>query len=93
MTFTVDETALRACVSALAATGARVVAGAAQAPPAVAVPRWASSGAAEGAAAAAQDTLLRLGADVHAAADRVSASAAAYRAADDRAVLRLRAVR
>ncbi len=93
MTFTVDETALRACVSALAATGARVAAGAAQAPPAVAVPRWAAAGAAEVAAGAARDALLRLGADVQAAADRVGASAAAYRAADDRAANRLRAVR
>jgi hypothetical protein len=93
MTFTVDETALRDCVSALAATGARVVAGAAQAPPAVAPPRWASSDAADAAAGAAQDAATRLGSQIRGAADLVTACAEEYGAADDRAARRLRSVR
>ncbi len=93
MTFTVDETALRDCVPALAATGAQVVAGATQAPPAVTVPRWSASGAAEAAGGAAQDALVRLGSAVRVTADLVTAAADDYRAADDRAVHRLRALR
>ncbi len=93
MTFTVDETALRDRVSELAATGARVAAGAAQAPPGVTVPRWASSGAADAAAAAAQDAAVRLGGRIRAAADLVAGAADGYRDADDRAAGRLRSVR
>ena len=93
MTFTIDETALRDCASGLAATGDRVAAGAAQAPPAVTVPRWSASGAAEVATGAAQQALARLGSSVTAAADLVVTSAAGYRAADDRAADRLRGVR
>jgi hypothetical protein len=93
MTFTVDETALLACASAVAATGARVVAGAAEAPPAVTVPRWSASGAADAATGAAQQALARLGSAVAAAADRMVASATDDRAADDRAAGRLRGAR
>ncbi len=93
MTFTVDQTALRDCVPDLAATGARVVAGAAQVPPAVTVPRWPASDAADAAAGAAQAALTRLGSAVRAAAELVTAAADDYRAADDRAADRLRGVR
>lgn len=93
MTFTIDETALRDCASALAGTGARVAAGATSVPSAAAVPRWAASHAAGAAAGAAQDALLRLGAGTQHAADLIGVTADDYRAADDRAAGRLRAVR
>ncbi len=93
MTFDVDETALRGLAPALALTGARVVAGAAQVPSEVTVPRWPASVAAAAAADAGRDALLRLGSGIVAAGDLVAVTADDYRAADDRAVLRLRAVR
>jgi hypothetical protein len=93
MTFTIDETALRDCASALAGTGARVAAGAAQPPPAVVVPRWAASDAVRRATEAAQDALTGLGGAVQAAGDLIGATAGDYRAADERAARRLRAVR
>lgn len=93
MTFTIDETALRDCAAHLTGTGARVATGAAQAPAAEIVPRWTASGAAETASGAAQDALVRLGSAVQGAADLMVAAAADYRAADDRAAGRLRAVR
>jgi hypothetical protein len=93
MTFTVDETALRACVSALAATGARVVAGAAQVPPPVTVPRWSAAEAAGAAADAGRDALVRLGSGIAVAGDLATATVDDYRAADDRAAHRLRSLR
>jgi hypothetical protein len=93
MTFTVDQNALRDCPPALAATGARVAAGATGVPVAVTVPRWAAADAAEAAGGAAQDALVRLGSAVRVTADLVTAAADDYRAADDRAVHRLRALR
>jgi hypothetical protein len=93
MTFDVDVPAMRGCASALAEAGARVVAGAANAPPAVAVPRWSASDAATTAADAARRTLGALGAGIAAAGDLVGSTADDYRAADDRAARRLRSLR
>jgi hypothetical protein len=85
VTFSVDEAGLRRLASALARTGAWVVAGAAQVPPPVTVPRW-SAAEADGAAADASR-------DIAGAGDLLIATADDYRAADDRAAHRLRALR
>ena len=61
MTIDVDETVLRDCAFAVAETGARVVAGATQAPPAPTLPRWMTSVAAASASGGAHDALARLG--------------------------------
>ena len=89
----VDARAVRDCASALAGCGARVAAGAAQAPPAVLVPRWATSDAASALDGAAQTWLAKIGSGVEAASRQLTATADDYDAADDRSADRLRAVR
>ena len=89
----VDAGAVRDRASAMAGNGARVVAGAAQAPPAVLVPRWATSDAAAALTTAAQAGLAAIGSDMTAASRQLTATADAYDAADGRAAHRLRAVR
>lgn len=89
----VDASALRDCAAAVDRTGARVAAGAAQAPPATTVPRWATSDAAAALTDAAHDWLATIAADLAATAQQLSSAAEDYRTADDRAAARLRAVR
>ncbi len=75
MTFHVDVPAIRGCASALAEAGARVVAGATHAPPAVTVPRWSASDAAAVAADAVCRALEALGAGIVTAGDLVGRTA------------------
>jgi hypothetical protein len=89
----VDAGAVRDCASAVADSGARVAAGAAQAPPAVLVPRWATADAASALTATAQAGLGTLASRMTAAGQQLSATADDYEAADVRAADRLRAVR
>lgn len=89
----VDATALRDCAAAVDRTGARVAAGAAQAPPEPAVPRWDTSEAAAALTDAAHDWLAAIAADLAGTAQQLTGAADDYRAADDRAASRLRAVR
>lgn len=89
----VDASALRDCAAAVDRTSARVAAGAAQAPPATTVPRWATSDAAAALTDAAHDWLAAIAADLAATAHQLTGAADDYRAADDRAAARLRAVR
>jgi len=89
----VDAGAVRDCASAMAGCGARVAAGAAQAPPEVLVPRWATADTASALTAAAQTWLATIASDVSAASRQLTATADDYEAADDRSAHRLRAVR
>jgi hypothetical protein len=93
VTFSVDGTGLRGLASALARTGAWVVAGAAQVPPPVTVPRWSAAEAAGAAADAGRNALVRLGSGIAGAGDLVATTADDYRSADDRAAHRLRVLR
>jgi hypothetical protein len=93
VTFSVDEGGLRRLACALGRTGARVVAGAAQVPPPVTVPRWSAADAAGAAADAGLDALVRLGSRIAGAGDLITATADDYRSADDRAAHRLRSLR
>jgi hypothetical protein len=89
----VDAGAVRDSAFALAGSGARVAAGAAQAPPAVLIPRWATSDTASALTTAAQAWLTTIASDVTAAGRDLTATAGDYEAADDRSANRLRAVR
>ncbi|MCA2218627.1 hypothetical protein [Jidongwangia harbinensis] len=89
----VDTAAVRRCAADVADTGARLAAGAARAPAAVAVPRWSASEAAGTLADALAERLVGLGSDVTGTARQMSATADAYEAADDRAAARLAAHR
>jgi hypothetical protein len=89
----VDAAALHDCASALAGSGARVAAGAAEAPPAVLVPRWTTSDAAVALTSAAQTRLTTIAARVTAASRQITATADDYEAADLRAAHRLRSLR
>jgi hypothetical protein len=89
----VDADALRTCASALADTGARLTAGAAQPPVPPMVPHWATTDAATLVAEAAQRQLAAIGAALTAATRQITATAADYEAADARAAQRLRATR
>ena len=89
----VDADALRACSSALAETGARVIAGAAQPPVPPLVPRWATTDAALLAGEAAGQQLAGIGAGIAAIARQTATTAAEYEAADARAAGRLRRTR
>jgi hypothetical protein len=89
----VDAEALRDCASAVAGSGARVAAGATQAPPTALVPRWATADAASALTTAAQTWLATLASRVTAASRQLTATADDYEAADVRAAQRLRAVR
>jgi hypothetical protein len=77
----------------MAGCGARVAAGAAQAPPAVLVPRWVTADAAAALSEVAQTWLATGASDVGAASRQLTATANDYDAADDRSADRLRAVR
>jgi len=90
MTFDLDPPALRACAAAVADTGARVVAGAARAPAADPVPRWATSEALAGLAGATRTRLSALGVGIEDAARQIGAAVDDYQDADDRAARRLR---
>jgi hypothetical protein len=89
----IDAGAVRDCASAVAGSGARVAAGAAQAPPAVLVPRWTTSDAAASLTTAAQTWLGTIASQITAAGRQLTATADDYEAADQRAAHRLRAVR
>jgi hypothetical protein len=89
----VDAGAVRDCASAVAGSGARVAAGAAQAPPAVLVPRWATTDAASALDASAQSRLATIASRVAAASRQLTATADDYEAADVRAADRLRVAR
>ena len=89
----VDADVLRACASALADTGARLTAGAAQPPVPPLVPHWATTDAAALAAEAAQRHLADIGATLATVMRRIAATAADYEAADARAAQRLRGTR
>jgi hypothetical protein len=84
----VDADAVRGCASALADTAAEVAAGA-TAPPAVTVPRWATTAAAESLADATHHVLATLAGDLEAFRRAVLAAVADYEAADHRAADRL----
>jgi hypothetical protein len=86
----VDTDDLRPAAAALAGTAARVTGAAAQAPPAVLFPRWATSDAGVLAADVARAQLPLVGADLAETARQITEAAAAYEAADDRAAARLR---
>ena len=89
----VDAGAVRDCASALAGSGARVAAGATQAPPAVLVPRWATADAASALTSAAQVWLATIASHLTATSRQLTATADDYEAADIRAAHRLREVR
>jgi hypothetical protein len=89
----VDAGAMHDCASAVAGSGARVAAGAAQAPPAVLVPRWATADTASALTAAAQAWLATTASHMTTASRQLTATADDYMAADVRAAHRLRAVR
>jgi hypothetical protein len=89
----VDAGAMRDCASALADSSARVAAGAAQAPPATLVPRWATADAASAMTATALTWLATIASQMTGAGRQLSATADDYEAADVRAAHRLRAVR
>jgi len=84
----VDADAVRACASALADTAAEVARDSV-APPAVTVPRWQSSGAAEHLGDRTEEVLTALADDVAAFRRAVLAAVAGYEAADRRAAQRL----
>jgi hypothetical protein len=86
----VDTDDLRRAAAALTGTASRVNGAAAQAPPAILSPRWATSDAAALAADAARAQLILLGADLAETASQITAAATAYEAADARAATRLR---
>jgi hypothetical protein len=87
----VDADAVRGGASAVAGTAHRM-AGGAPPPAAVTVPRWAATGAAETLADATGRLLATVVADLEADSRRLTAVADDYRAADDRAAARLKAV-
>ena len=89
----VDAGAVRACASAVAGSGARVAAGAAQAPPDALVPHWATAGAAAALTAAAQAWLRAIAAGMAATSRHLTATTDDYEGTDHRAAQRLRAVR
>ena len=89
----VDTDDLRRVAAALTGTAAGVSGAAAQAPPAVPAPRWATSDAAALAADAARAQLILLGADLAETARQITEAAASYEAADARAADRLRRFR
>lgn len=89
----VDAGAVRDCAAAVAGSGARVAAGAAQAPPDPLAPRWATADASSALSAVAQASLAAIGSRVTAASRQLTVTADAYVAADERAADRLRAVR
>jgi len=89
----VDAEDLRRAAAAVAATADRVTAAAAPEPLPPAIPRWATTDAAELAAAAARQQLTLLGADLAETARRIAAAAADYELADARAATRLRLTR
>jgi hypothetical protein len=84
----VDADAVRGCASALADTAAEVAAGT-TAPPAVTVPRWTTTAAAESLTDATQRFLATLAVDLEAFRHAVLAAVADYEAADHRAADRL----
>ena len=89
----VDAGAVRDCASAMAGSGARVAAGAAQAPPAALIPRWATSDTASALTTAAQAGLATIASQMTKASWQLTVTADDYEAADGRAAHRLRAVR
>ena len=89
----VDAGAMRDRASAMAGSGARVAAGAAQAPPDALVPRWATADASSALTAAAQAGLATIASRMTAASRQLTVTADDYEAADGRAAHRLRAVR
>jgi hypothetical protein len=91
MTFDLDPPAARACATAVADTGAQVVAGATGAPAADTVPRWATSDALTALVDAARRELGTVGSDIRSAGQDVRAAVDDYLDADDRAARRLRA--
>jgi hypothetical protein len=89
----VDAGAVRDCASAMAGSGARVAAGATQAPPGVLVPRWATVDPTSALTAAAQTWLATTASRMTTASRQLSTTADDYEAADLRAAHRLREVR
>ena len=89
----VDTGELGRAASRLAGTGSETTAAASGAPTAPPTPRWRATDAAALAAEAARQQLAQLGADIGETARRVTASAAAYEQADQRAATRLRLTR
>ena len=89
----VDAGAVRDCAAAVAGSGARVAAGAAQAPPDPLAPRWSTADASSDLTAAAQAWLAAIGSRVTAASRQLTATADDYEAADVRAADRLRVAR
>jgi hypothetical protein len=89
----VDTAEVRRSAGHVADTGARVAAGAAQAPAPVVVPRWDTAVAATALTDAAAGRLIALGGEVTATGRQISATADAYEQVDDRSAARLGATR
>jgi hypothetical protein len=89
----VDTAAVRAAAESVDDLAARVVAGAAESPQPVAVPRGAAGDAAAEAADAARRELAAVGWAIGATAREIIAAILDYDAADERAAARLRSAR
>lgn len=89
----VDTGELRRAATRLSGTGAETTAAASATPSTPRTPRWQAVDAATLAAETARQQLAHLGADIAETAGRVTASAAAYEQADERAATRLRLTR
>lgn len=85
--------AVRSCASTLNQVGAHVSGGAAESPPTVSVPHWATSDAAGQAAARAAADLRSLGDSIAATARQIVAAVLEYEDADGRSATRLRGTR